>query len=146
MNDFSEAAERERFHAWAKYEPYYFSSGDGVDSLWTTCAVDGWLAAKRQAHEELAARWRPIEIAPKDGTPIFACTANGAVGICVWNKCNYHKKPMPYWDYHNFSLYGVTWMRANQPTHWQPLPAPPQRATPNTSGGYPVEETQNDSK
>ncbi len=58
--------------------------------------------------------WQPIETAPKDGTRILICD-RGIVEIAEWN------------DYYAWSLfYGES--STTTPTHWQPLPAPPEVA------------------
>ena len=42
--------------------------------------------------------------------------------LARWNPDKYSQKPRPFWD-----LVGqqITTSRANQPTHWMPLPEPP---------------------
>lgn len=73
--------------------------------------------------------WRPIETAPKDGTPVL--------GYCQPRYVE-SGKPM------SFSYQAIIWWRgerygdsqwkwrlhhsdsAVEPTHWQPLPAPPE--------------------
>lgn len=55
--------------------------------------------------------WQPIDTAPKDGTDILAYLGKGRVGVVCW------------WD----SPPGWYSMKsAEQPTHWKPLPAPPE--------------------
>lgn len=66
-----------------------------------------------------ARQWQPIETAPKDGTPVLVYDANwcGNMGPRVtpagW---------APYTDG------GGYWPGVTEPTHWQPLPAPPEAA------------------
>lgn len=61
------------------------------------------------------AEWQPIETAPTDGTPIWA--VQGSRQFVAW------------WDYHPAD--DVEFWRDEadsepQPTHWMPLPAPPE--------------------
>lgn len=60
--------------------------------------------------------WRPIETAPKDGTPILARVTD-ARGFAVVNWCQ-----MDYDDNYGWAD------AAGYPdcTHWMPLPAPPE--------------------
>ena len=66
--------------------------------------------------------WQPIETAPKDGTHILAyCDRMKEVGEVKWST--------------SFGRWGATWVMAgfnqpwaSRPTHWRPLPAPPQPA------------------
>lgn len=78
----------------------------------------------------LAAQWRPIESAPKEHKPgelqppligLWIPAIGNAYGRYADER--YAKKPRPYWSYH--TVMGVGYQRANQPTHWQPLPPPP---------------------
>lgn len=61
--------------------------------------------------------WMPIDTAPQDGTPVllgFPKNLHAQVGHCeygVWGALNF--------DF-SFTRY------VTQPTHWQPLPAPPR--------------------
>ena len=52
--------------------------------------------------------WLPIEIAPKDGTEILAYADNKIMVL--------------YWD-RGFWLWGA--IAIHDPTHWMPLPEPP---------------------
>lgn len=72
--------------------------------------------------------WLAIESAPKDGTKILGYGPRGAE-VWRWNRQPYHQRPNPYWERSGGS---VTADRANQPTHWCPLPPPPS-AEPVTS-------------
>lgn len=71
--------------------------------------------------------WQPIETAPKDGTRIMLfCSGKYGAVFGHWNKDQYSKKPRPYWTNDKEQLWGVYDTRANQPTHWKPLPKPPK--------------------
>lgn len=70
--------------------------------------------------------WQPIETAPKDGSRIlgFNPYAEGIV-IYRWDSQTHHKKPRPLWKI-ECSL-DQRWFSENrQPTHWMPLPPPPE--------------------
>lgn len=42
-----------------------------------------------------------------------------------WVRDEFAKKPKPYFDTSYGRIFGVHWMRANPPTHYRLLPAPP---------------------
>lgn len=65
--------------------------------------------------------WQPIETAPKDKKIILACRE---VEIGRWDDDSFSKKPRPFWN--RWSVFGVSRERANQPTHWMPLPELPK--------------------
>lgn len=65
--------------------------------------------------------WQPIETAPRDGS-----------GVLIWNPSSYQGKGGVFVGlYFNTRDHGMQWIchpgyiRA-EPTHWMPLPAPPQ--------------------
>ena len=84
-------------------------------------------------HHAAAHGWRPIESAPRDkrillgyANPVFT----GVYAICgQWNDEQNTQKKRGYWE-HELRFAGVTAMRRNPPTHWQPLPP-----TPDAKGG-----------
>lgn len=45
-----------------------------------------------------------------------------------WNPDKHNKNPNPFWEYEG--VLRVTWMRARQPTHWQPAPESVVRERP----------------
>jgi hypothetical protein len=68
--------------------------------------------------------WQPIETAPRDGTRVLVWMPKAAEPfIASWDTQKYHKRPQPYWR--STMNLGVSWDRMRQPTHWQPLPPPP---------------------
>ena len=73
-----------------------------------------------------AQRWQPIESAPRDGTRILLFFPND-VGVISgeWNFEQFYANPKPHFTHDQEQRWGVRHMRANQPTHWQPLPLPP---------------------
>lgn len=58
--------------------------------------------------------WQPIETAPKDGKKILVLAAPG-IYIAWWSDGN--------WEDHQRMFNGGA---ALKPTHWMPLPAPPE--------------------
>lgn len=72
--------------------------------------------------------WRPISTAPKDGTPVLGyCQPRYIDGgpmsftycAVVWWRGEKFKDSFWQWRLHNNDS-------AAEPTHWQPLPAPPK--------------------
>ncbi len=72
-------------------------------------------------------KWRPIDTAPKNGRIILNCPVRGVV-IGDWYDDKYSARPKPYWTNDLQKLYGVKATRADQPTHWMPLPDRPNSA------------------
>jgi hypothetical protein len=76
--------------------------------------------------------WQPIETAPKDGTRILAAWPRNHFGIVPisfarWDDDKYAQNPRPYWSAcADERVWGKVAVRASQPTHWRPLPAPPE--------------------
>lgn len=74
--------------------------------MWLSCAKCVLEAAD-------AAAWRPIETAPRDGTLILATVKHiGCDAVSFWGAG---------WRETTNGL-----MLRDEPTHWQPLPAPPE--------------------
>lgn len=75
---------------------------------------------------ELKSEWQSIESAPKDGTRILLFFPND-VGVISgeWNFEQFYANPKPHFTHDQEQRWGVRHMRANQPTHWQPLPPAP---------------------
>lgn len=73
--------------------------------------------------------WQPIETAPKDGRDILVMIPEDSAlvpDIAYWDSDKYASNPRPLWSMRKKWLWGVRWCREHQPTHWQPLPEPPQ--------------------
>lgn len=72
--------------------------------------------------------WRSInDDPPKDGTEILVWSPmfGGKYFLATWDDDKYAKTPRPYFKLSDQRLFGTTAARANQPTHWMPLPAAP---------------------
>lgn len=69
--------------------------------------------------------WQPIATAPRDGTRVLLCW-NGHVVCGHWDYDRYAAQPRPYWHTDYESIYGRRMTRNTPPTHWQPLPEPPE--------------------
>lgn len=69
--------------------------------------------------------WRPIETAPKDGHILLAFPLRGVIRG-IWRSDQDAKKPRPYWSHDCERIFGVNATRNDQPTHWMPLPDPPE--------------------
>lgn len=76
--------------------------------------------------------WYPIETAPKDGTRVLLfypkCGEYGQDNVIFgeFDSDKYAKNPRPFWSNDRRGLYGTLQTRAQQPTHWMPLPGPPK--------------------
>jgi hypothetical protein len=69
--------------------------------------------------------WQPIETAPKDKYILLYCSRFGIIRG-KWSDEQYAKTPRPYWRHDKTDLYGIRDTRDDQPTHWMPLPNPPE--------------------
>lgn len=73
--------------------------------------------------------WKPIEEAPKDGSMVLAwfptAFGRGAWLRATWDNQRYHSKPKPHWAPRRAVPYATEY-KANQPTHFRPLPEPPE--------------------
>lgn len=65
--------------------------------------------------------WKPIETAK-----VFTILGwNGrSIDVWTWDPDAFSKRPRPCWR--RFDLNGITRDREEPPTHWMPLPAPPE--------------------
>lgn len=72
--------------------------------------------------------WQPIETAPRDGTRVllFRHGPNNQIVCGWWNTDCYAKRPRSYWSHDFERICGTIDARQNPPTHWMPLPEPPQ--------------------
>lgn len=69
--------------------------------------------------ESAIPRWRPMESAPKNGTYILGWDLFGKPYVCYWFG---RQKDNGFWC-------SVTALQVH-PTHFQPLPAPPEKEKP----------------
>lgn len=70
------------------------------------------------------AQWQPIATAPKDGTAILALSRSLGYVIVLWSEDDNERKK---WS--SSSNWRVKWdgdFLATAPTHWIPIPAPPE--------------------
>ena len=70
--------------------------------------------------------WKPIETAPRDGTPILIfCPRNDRKPVCeaAW-AYDYEGAPGHWTTPHGVKGRGYT-ILPESPTHWMPLPSPP---------------------
>lgn len=67
--------------------------------------------------------WQPIETAPRDGTPILAFWRHGGdktrCSVIRWHKDEW-------WTFASPGLHNLCAHTDTEPTHWMPLPPPPQ--------------------
>jgi hypothetical protein len=77
------------------------------------------IQAQRQAavEEYKQSQWQPIETAPKDGTEVLLYE-KGSINIGCYDWCEFENGSFKHWTGLSDSL--------ENPTHWQPLPTPPQ--------------------
>lgn len=106
---------------------------DGPASVGRLEAYDKAIAAARTASPE-PSTWLPIESAPKDGTEVLLMVERRA-GI-RWQMLVGHYMPggfciedHPAIDEGWYFWSGSMFDRASKPTHWQPLPTPPETVT-----------------
>jgi len=61
--------------------------------------------------------WQPIETAPHDETDVLV-DGNGSYAVACWNGEEWR-------DMGDIGWAGMCGNEGNQPTHWMPLPPPP---------------------
>lgn len=72
--------------------------------------------------QEAGDSWRPIESAPKDRRSILVwCDGNRCAYTAVWLECGRES--------HWYSFGGIGRLK-DEPTHWRPLPSPPELSLP----------------
>jgi hypothetical protein len=70
--------------------------------------------------------WQPIDTAPKDGSNVLVCIAGltGSQGEAFWYQGDEYASGWITWDGANHTRTFYT----TPPTHWMPLPEPPEAA------------------
>jgi len=99
----------------------WFDGGEGGTEYVRADIADDLRASLAAAEKERdAARWQPIETAPKDGT-LVDLWAGERIADCAWNV------PSNCWAERSVSSFSGRpyWAVVNNPTHWMPLPAAP---------------------
>lgn len=96
-----------------------------IDAFIGTLGVCGYRITAALAEKDDGG-WMPIETAPKD-QKIMTARPDGSINApAFWYPDQYAKKPRPYWTSNAEYLWGKVASRANQPTHWRPLPPLPK--------------------
>lgn len=83
--------------------------------------------------------WQPIATAPRDGTDIivgYDFASIWVVHVAFWNDQNSYGEKLPegheeigWWSYIENSVTQTLLANSNMPTHWMPLPTPPNDQT-----------------
>jgi len=78
--------------------------------------------------------WQSIETAPKDGTEILVCKATDADGRAIGREAfGLFVQRAAWWDLEGWIVY-CSMIKEPQlffdPTHWMPIPTPPDVPTP----------------
>jgi hypothetical protein len=104
---------------WAACRDAEYVGQEAEDQAWgmsETCANADWEnAAPKQAEPS----WKPIESAPKDGTDVLVHCSHGTYVAA------YIEHNIEYWHVDD-NKYGPFPLRGASPTHWMPLPTPPE--------------------
>jgi hypothetical protein len=71
--------------------------------------------------------WQAISTAPKDGTPVLLFEPGDDEGVCFHigrfaRTPGFRKRPA-----RDGWVIASGWLAFDEPTHWMPLPAPPER-------------------
>jgi hypothetical protein len=81
----------------------------------------------------MSADWMPIDTAPRDGTRIMLYTPPSYVCLAVWrDKAAFARNETgsgwEVWNNDDDSWYSFS-LEPEEPTHWMPIPTPPQEET-----------------
>lgn len=82
--------------------------------------------------DEVKWEWRPIDTAPRDGTPVLLWSIyemiDGACSVAVFAPDFDSWVGMCEGDLLDIKTErGLVWWKVQDPTHWMPLPPPPQQ-------------------
>lgn len=100
---------------------FFAATKSGNAQWWTdevsAAVVDDLAACEAElANEHKKNQWKPIETAPKDGTKILVWCPSAHGLDELYAVCAYHEDA------------GFCVCELREPTHWQPLPQPPERS------------------
>jgi hypothetical protein len=73
--------------------------------------------------------WQPIETAPRDGSEIILGSAYGGVFAGFWSDVPNYWGNFGWFEESDRAVCDAT-RKPYKPTHWQPLPAPPEEPRP----------------
>ena len=95
---------------------------NGYQSVVVTVDAEmlGWLASM------IAPQWQPIETAPKDGTPVIVYPPlwrDVTISMACFDMDRGAVYSRPFWRHLDADS---AMSRDNQPTHWMPMPEPPE--------------------
>jgi hypothetical protein len=91
-------------------------------------------AAKALRTKELPTEgWQDIATAPRDGTRVLLAWADGAMAIAVWQNRNENLEADTYYEGW-VDQFDFVAMSVEAPTHWMPLPPPPDTEDDITAG------------
>lgn len=76
-------------------------------------------------------QWQPISTAPKDGSKILVAMPEELVSIVYWNPNM--KQPRGHLFFPWVCEFGGNAWRSDIPTHWMPLPSPPETSISEAS-------------
>jgi hypothetical protein len=104
---------------------------DPVDGDDVSNAHFHWRTANALRQLLTATEWKPIDLAdefkkPTEKYPDVLLWIRGGPYIGSWYDDMHAKNPRPFWIV--YGSLGKTWCRANQPTHFMPLPKGPSDA------------------
>lgn len=97
---------------------------------YTDALIEGGLPMRAALTAALAAMWRPIETAPKDGRTILVHFVQHGWMTVLWTDHDGDSNsPYAHWhvDDHKHGPYSVRGYLVGDDTHWMPLPPAPSQ-------------------
>lgn len=74
--------------------------------------------------------WQPIGTAPRDGTHVLVCSVgkyeSGEMSVARWDGVHWQGLVDGFEAVRYMSDFGTEYLEHECPTHWMPLPAPPE--------------------